>query len=68
MRSRRKVVIVFLLRLGMLDKYLLSDKACENRTPLWLPRRGSILLITEQGFMKSLPGQHYISREGKRSV
>lgn len=49
------MVIVFLLRPGMLDKYLLSDKACENRTRLWLPRRGSILLITEQGFEKSLP-------------
>ena len=55
MRSRRKVVVVFLLRLGMLDKYLLSDEACENRTRLRLPRRASILLITEQGFVKSLP-------------
>lgn len=49
------MVVVFLLRLGMLDKYLLSDEACENRTRLRLPRRGSILLITEQGFVKSLP-------------
>lgn len=49
------MAIVFLLRLGRLDKYLLSEEACENRTRLWLPRRGSILLITEQGLVKSLP-------------
>lgn len=46
-KNRQRVVIVLSLRPGMLDKYLLSCLACENRTGLGCPGAGSIPLIAE---------------------